>query len=169
MRILRIHAPGTDEGLARALGEAVVAFNRGLDIRLRFLSVGIDEQVVAVEQAAHAAESVGEALRTGGIEMAVLFGDGEAALSAAAAVGRAQSVLVRVGSGVRVGAGADTSRAIDRIAAVRLALGPEAAAALADEGLDPPGENVGAADDPETAGRIVKALSRARRQARGGR
>ena len=75
MKVLRIHAPETDPRPAAALTDAVRGFNRDLDIRLRFLSVGIEEQVVTVEDSAGAAETVGEALRNGSVEIALLLGD----------------------------------------------------------------------------------------------
>ena len=113
---------------------------------------------------------LGQALDAGLPEFAVVLGDGEAALAAAAAVVRGGVVLVRVGAGHREGPHADTARAIDHLAAVRLVHAAAALRILEAEDLAARGEDVGARDDPETGTRIVRALSRARgMRTRGGR
>src|SRR6185503_5851476 len=76
MRVLRVHAPGTPTAVAEAVGRAAVEFNRGLDIRLRFLSIGIEETVVEVADAADAAERVAAALAERPSDAVVLFGEG---------------------------------------------------------------------------------------------
>ena len=50
MKVLRVHAAGGSR-LADAVSRAVKDFNRGLDIRLRFLSIGIEESVLEVADA----------------------------------------------------------------------------------------------------------------------
>jgi hypothetical protein len=168
MKVLRVHAPGTPQGLADQVGRAVTDFNRGLDIRLRFLSIGVEETVLAVADAAGAAESVDAAIRERTPEVVVLFGGGPAALAAAACAVRERAVLVRAGAGRRDGPDADAARAIDRLATVLLVHGAAAGAAL--EAEHAPGQRVevGDAGDPAAGERIVRALSRARRGTQGG-
>ena len=169
MRILRIHAPGTDPALAEAVGDAVRVFNSELDIRLRFLAIGIEEQIVEVGDPAHAAEAVATAVRRHTPEAVVLMGDGETAVAAAASVKRSGSALVRVGAGGRGGPHADAARAVDRLATLLLAHGEEAMTVLETEELTEGRHDVGPANDPETGARIVRALCRARRANQGGR
>jgi UDP-N-acetylglucosamine 2-epimerase len=180
MKVLRVHAPGTDPVLAGHVTAAVRTFNAELDIRLRFLAIGIEERVLDVQDAAGAAEQVGAAL--GGAQDAseatasgpdgapapttdavLLLGGGEAAVAAAATAARARVPVVRVGAGAR-GEGADAARAVDRLAAVRLAHDDLALQALREEGLGEASETVGAPGDPASGERIVRALSRARRR-----
>lgn len=168
MRVLRIHAPGTHAGLAAVIGRAVVEFNRSLDIRLRFLSIGIDETVLDVADAAGSAEAVALAIRSGTPDVVVLFGDGAPALAAATIAVRDRAVLVRGGAGRREGPHSDTDRAIDRLATVHLVHGPAEARNLESEGCAAQAIDVGAAGDPAAGERVVRALSRARRSARGG-
>ncbi len=163
MRVLRVHAPGTPPAVADAVGRAVVDFNRGLDIRLRFLSIGIEETVVEIGDAAGAAETVSQAAGRLAPDAVVLFGDGPAALAAAAAAARSKAPLVRVGAGRRVGVDADAARAIDRLAALLVVDGAAAAAALAAENLAAPCVEVGGFADAAAADKIVRAVSRARR------
>jgi UDP-N-acetylglucosamine 2-epimerase len=168
MRVLRIHAPATPPALAESVGRAVREFNRGLDIRLRFLSIGIDETVLDVKDAAQAAEAVSAELSRSAPDVVILFGDGAAALAAASCAVRERALLVRAGAGRRDGPDADASRAIDRIAAVHLVHGPAAAAALDAESAGGTRVDVGAAEDPAAGEKIVQALSRARRASPGG-
>jgi len=168
MKLLRVHAPGTPDGLAERVGRAVVEFNRGLDIRLRFLSIGIEETVVDVASAAGAADAVAAALRERAPDLVVVFGDGPAALAAAACAARAHVVVVRAGAGRRDGPAADEARAIDRLAALHLVHGPAFAKVLEDEAAAGQRVDVGDAGDPASGERIVRALSRARRAAQGG-
>jgi hypothetical protein len=168
VRVLRIHAPGTPGDLAAGVGRAVVEFNRGLDIRLRFLSIGIEETVIEVADAAGSAESVALAIRTGLPDVVVLFGEGAPALAAATIAVRERAVLVRGGAGRRDGPHADADRAIDRLATVHLVHCAAEARNLESEGCAAQAIDVGAAGDPAAGERVVRALSRARRSARGG-
>ena len=168
MRVLRIHAPNTDPALAGSVCAAVTGFNAGLDIRLRFLSIVIEEQVLEVSGAADAAETVSASVHSTPPDVVVLMGEGEAAVAAAAAVIRAHHVLVRVGAGARHGASADANRAVDRIATMHLAHGGDALAALEAEGLGGAAHDVGPPGDPSIGERVVGTLSRARRMPRGG-
>lgn len=160
MRILRIHAPGTDAALAKAIGAAVASFNAELDIRLRFLSIGVDEVVLDVASAESAAASVGRALAAGTADVVVLLGGGEAGLAAAAAVVRAQVPLIRVGAGRR-DEDDGASRGIDHLATCRFALSAADAAVLAAEGADAAETMTGGATD-ETGAAIVRAVTRRR-------
>jgi alkyl hydroperoxide reductase subunit AhpF len=168
MRVLRVHAPGTPRGLAERVGRAIVEFNQGLDIRLRFLAIGIEETVIDAESAAAAADGVAAELARRQPDAVVVLGDGPAALAAAACAARAGRAVVRVGAGRRDGALADESRAIDRLAALHLVHGAAAAKALDEEGLTAQRVDVGDAEDAASGERIVRALSRARRAAQGG-
>jgi hypothetical protein len=167
MKVLRVHAPGAPRALAEKVGRAVADFNRGLDIRLRFLSIGIDETVIDVEDAAEAADAVAAAADPRPDAM-VLLGTGAAAAAAAAWAAGAGVALVRVGAGRRTGPDPDAARAADRVAAVLLVHDGECARALRAEGVTGIVVDVGAEDDPSAAGRIVEAVSRARRAAPGG-
>jgi alkyl hydroperoxide reductase subunit AhpF len=168
MKVLRVHAPGTPSAVADAVGRAAVEFNRGLDIRLRFLSIGIEETVLVVEDAAGAAESVSAAVNERAPDAVVLFGDGAAALAAATTAARARTALVRVGAGRRDGADGDAARAIDRLAALLIVDGSAAAAALDAENVSAPRVDVGDFADPAAGEKIVRAVSRARRGSTGG-
>ena len=168
MKVLRILAPGTPPRLADAVRRAVVEFNRGLDIRLRFLSIGIEETVIEAADSAAASDAVTQAMRSTAPDVVVVLGEGAAALAAATAAVRERATLVRVGAGRREGSDADASRAIDRIASVLLHAGPAAAAALDAEGLTAHRIDIGDPGDPAAGERIVRALARARRAAQGG-
>jgi hypothetical protein len=167
MRVLRVHAPGASRALAERVGRAVADFNRGLDIRLRFLSIGIDEVVVEVKDVPTAEDAVGAAAGPRP-DAVVLFGEGAAAVAAASVAARAGIAVVRVGAGRRGGPDPDAARAADRLAGVLLVHDAECARALQAEGAPGLVVEVGAEDDPMAAGRIVEAVSRARRGARGG-
>ncbi len=160
MKILRVHAPGTDAALAKAIGAAVASFNADLDIRLRFLSIGVDEIVLDVATAEDAAASVGRALASGAADVVVLLGGGEAGLAAAAAVVRAQIPLFRIGAGRR-GSDGGASRGIDHLASCRLALSAADAAVLASEGVDV-AETMSGGTTDETGAAIVRAVTRRR-------
>lgn len=168
MRVVRVHAPGAEEVLAAAVAEAVRAFNGALDIRLRFLAIGIEETVLAVADAASAAEAVGAALesREGrtGADVVLILGDGDAAVAAATVARRAQVPALRVGAGDRPGPDPGAARAVDRICSVLLARGAEAVRTLREEGVTGEIEDVGEPGDPATGERIVRALARARRR-----
>jgi UDP-N-acetylglucosamine 2-epimerase len=165
MRVLRVHAPGTDAALAAGVGRAVLDFNRALDIRLRFLAIGVEETVLEVRSAAEASEALAAALKEQAPDAVLLLGDGPAALAAATCTVRERAILVRVGAGRRGGPDADASRAVDRLAALHLVHAESDAAALAGEGSATPLVEVGAVDDAATGEKIVRALSRARRAA----
>jgi len=168
MKVLRVHAAGTPSALAAAVGRAAVEFNRGLDIRLRFLSIGIDETVLEVGDAAAGAEAVRAAILDRSPDAVLLFGDGASALAAATSAARARTPIVRVGAGRRVGPDADAARAIDRLASLLVVDGAAAAAALEAESVTSPRVDVGDFADPAAGDKIVRAVSRARRATQGG-
>ena len=163
MKVLRVEAPGASAALTRSIEDAVRAFNAGLDIRLRFLSIGIEETAIAPADAAAAAEQAGLALAKGDVDLVLVLGEGEAALAAAAAAARAQVPLVRVGAGRRTGPHADANRGVDRLAASHLAHDKAALAALAAEGISG-AESIGEPSDPAAGERVVRALTTARRR-----
>jgi len=164
MRVLRVLAAGADDGLSDVLRAAFRAFNRELDIRLRFLAIGIDERVLTVGDAASSAEGVDGALADFGPEYVVLDGDGAGALAAATTVARHHIPLVRLRAGRRDGEHADAARAVDRIATVLIAHDADCTARLADEGLEghvaPAGEDVGMT--------VIRTLRRLRQRGGGG-
>lgn len=163
MRVLRVHAPGTPRALAERVGRAVSEFNRGLDIRLRFLAIGIDETVLDVSDEAQALEAVAAAAQRLAPDVVVVFGEGPPALAATAAAARTRAVVARAGAGRRDGPEADAARAADRLASLHLVESGEHADALEAEGVPGRRVEVGAADAPDAGERIVRALSRARR------
>ena len=163
MKVLRIHAGETDAVLVGALERAVEAFNRSIDIRLRFLSIEIDERVLEVGSPEDAATAVDAALAEDHPSVCVVLGEGVAAVAAATICARTGAVLVRIGAGRRVGAEADASRAVDRLVEVRLAFDEEDLAVLESEGLGENAQCIGPADGAEAGERIVEVLSRLRR------
>lgn len=162
MRVLRIHAPGTDAAVADAITGAVRAFNAALDIRLRFLAIGIEETLAARGAPVGRADTVADALGEAAYDAVVLLGDAEAALVCAGAVERAGVPLVRVGAGARAGREAGAARALDRLARTAVALDEAAAAALGAEGIPCVGPGAGEAQGPGEL--VVEALMRIRRQ-----
>jgi UDP-N-acetylglucosamine 2-epimerase len=158
VRLLTLVAPGGD-GTRAALSGALAAWTRGLDIRLRFLEMGVEETVLALDagegrDAAAALASVERALARERPSVAVLHGRGPAALAAAVTASKAGLPLVRVGAGLRDGASADEDRAADRLASERFAAGEAALEALRAEGLS------AEAWSPEAAVRAVIRLHR---------
>ncbi len=160
MRLLTLVAPGGEEA-RRRVSEALAAWNRGLDIRLRFLNLVVEESVRVLPEAAPGADALAGAL--GGAEEAVLreapavvllHGRGPAAVAAALAVVKAGLPLVRSAAGRRDGRGADEERAADRLCAARLAEEDGDLGALAAEGL------AGVPFSPEAALRAVMRLQR---------
>ncbi|MCG3136108.1 MAG: hypothetical protein HMLKMBBP_03932 [Planctomycetes bacterium] len=162
MKLLVVRAPGAPDALARTVDAALEAFNGELDIRLRFLSIGIEWTAVDVSSAADAADRVGAALAEAGADAALLVGGGEAAVAASAVIRRAEVPLVRAGAGLR-GGDAGAERAADRLAAVPMPFDRTGADALRAEGLVP-GEEIGDPSDPAAGRRIVAALAAARRR-----
>jgi UDP-N-acetylglucosamine 2-epimerase len=161
VRLLTVVAPGG--GAAReAVSAALSAWTRGLDIRLRFLNIGIEETVLELdgaagpgEPAAAALASVERALRRAAPAAVLLHGRGPAALAAAVSAAKAGVPVVRTGAGARDGPGADEDRAADRLGAVLLAAGPAALEALRAEGL---------AAEPFTPDAAVRAVVRIQRE-----
>jgi hypothetical protein len=166
MKVLRVHAPGAPRALAEQVGRAVADFNRGLDIRLRFLSIGIDESVL--ELGAEGAADALAAATQRRPDAVVVLGGGAEAVAAATSAAAAGIAVVRVGAGRRAGPDPDAARAVDRLAAVLLVHDAECARALQAEGVTGLVVDVGPEDGPSAAARIVEAVSRARRAARGG-
>ena len=161
MRILTVVAPGGGE-MRESVSLAVNAWTRGLDIRLRFLNIGLEETVLVLpsgrgpaEPAAAGLEAVEQAisrLRPGAV---LLHGGGPAALAAAVTAAKAGVPVVRTGAGRRDGPDGDAERAADRLATVRASADAAALAVLRDEGLD------GTEGSPEE---VVKALVRVVRE-----
>jgi UDP-N-acetylglucosamine 2-epimerase len=139
---------------------ALAAWTKGLDIRLRFLNIGVEESVIVLEAAAPgepaaaALAAVEEALGRGRPAVVLLHGGGPAALAAGVSAVKAGVPVVRTAAGLRDGPSSDEDRAADRLAAALLAAGPEALAALAAEGLR------GEPFSPEAAVRAVIRLQR---------
>lgn len=169
MKVLRIHAPGIEPGLTDAILSAVDAFNRSVDIRLRFLSIEIDEDVLNVDSPEQAAEAVALAVQDQRPMLCVLLGQGDTALAAASAAVRAGAGLVRVGSGRRDGPAADSARALDRLASVCLVHDDQALAQLEEEGLGARARDIGPATQSQVGERVVREISRARRTMQGDR
>ncbi len=164
MRVLRVLAPGHDVALTALVSDAVAAFNRGVDIRLRFLSIHIEETQVTVTEPDEAAELVNAAIDRDRPAVAILEGHGETALSAAAACVRRNVPLSRLGAGDRRGATADSARGIDRLASQLLVLDDEAAATLVEEALT---SGVTSVQGDDVGSNVIKAL-RVLRTRRGG-
>ena len=159
MRLLTATAPGGEEA-RRAASVALEAWTRGLDIRLRFLNIGIEETVLVLPDASGPGEPAAAALLASEEAIArcrpavlLLHGGGTAALAAAVSAAKAGVPVVRTGAGRRDGPTADEERAADRLAAVRLAA-EEGLRSLRDEGL--PAEPF----TPEAAVRAVLRLQR---------
>ncbi len=167
MRVALLLAPGAQSETVTRLRDAVRSFNRGLDIRLRFLSIGIDLHELSMDDPAEASQGVDELLLQFDPEAAVLIGDGETAVAAAAAVVRQHRTLVRLGAGRRAGANADAARAVDRLATWRLVDSDEPAAALAREGLTAQCIRVGDPASDEFGRSIIGALRTVRQRAPG--
>jgi hypothetical protein len=159
VRLLTVVAP---EGAAAAAApsEALAAWTRGLDIRLRFLNIGVEETVLAPPEpaaGAPAAAALAEVERAvDRLEPSVLLlhGRGPVALAAALSAAKAGVPVVRTAAGLRDGPAGDEDRAADRLAAARLAPGAAALEALGAEGLD------GTEFTPEAAVRAVLRLQR---------
>lgn len=162
MRILRLLCPGHDASAASALRDAVAAFNRGLDIRLRFLSIGIEDREFEIGGGPDAAEAAERELVAFLPDAVVLLGDDEAAAAVATVVLRHTAVLAHLDAGRRDGPAADTARAVDHLATVLLVLDDAAESALREEGL---GDRIarvasegGAVEDPAFGPNVIKAL-----------
>ncbi len=135
MKFLRVLCPGHDVAVSAALREAVAAFNRGLDIRLRFLSIGIEDRELVVNDAEHATAAVGGVLDEWRPDAVVLLGDGVSAVAAATITARHPATLARLCAGRRVGPEADAARAVDHLADVLLVVDDASELTLRDEGL----------------------------------
>lgn len=168
MRVLRVHAGSASEAVADTLSRAIERFNRALDIRLRFLSIGIEEREVRLDAVEDAPVVVAAAAEEFKPALVLLCGSGEDAVAAAATAARLHLPLVRLGAGRRTDADADSNRAIDRIAAWHLCDDDASRDALTAEGLTQAAWVVGDPADPEVGPRVVDALSRIRRANLGG-
>ena len=153
MRLLTVVAPG-GEGTRATVSAALAAWTRGLDIRLRFLNIGVEEEALAVPAPAEALAAVEAALLRVRPAVVLLHGTGPAALAAAVSAAKSAVPFVRTAAGIRDGAAADEDRAADRLAAALLAPGPGELEALAAEGL------AGERFTPEAAVRAVIRLHR---------
>jgi hypothetical protein len=171
MRILRLLCQDHETASATALRDAVAAFNRGLDIRLRFLSIGIEDRELEIGEGPDAAVAAERELIAFRPDAVVLLGDGAAAVAAATVAVRHAGVVAHFGAGRRDGDAADTARAVDHLSNVLLVLDDAGDAALREEGL---GERVvrvvesgGVEDDPAFGPKVIKALRAARARSSG--
>jgi hypothetical protein len=153
VNLLTLVAPG-GEGHRAAVSAALAAWTRGLDIRLRFLNIGVEEEVLVLAAGDGAPAAVEAALLRRRPGVVLLHGRGPSALAAAIAASKAGVPLVRTAAGGRDGAAGDEDRAADRLCQARLSTEGEALAALEAEGL--PGEPF----TPEAAVRAVIRLHR---------
>jgi len=135
MKFLRVLCPGHDVAVSAALRDAVAAFNRGLDIRLRFLSIGIEDRELVVNDAEQATAAVGGVLDEWCPDVVVLLGDGVSTVAAATIAARHPAMLARLCAGRRVGPEADAARAVDHLADVLLVVDDASELTLRDEGL----------------------------------
>ena len=153
MKLLTLVAPGGDEA-RRTVSGALAEWTRGLDIRLRFLNIGVEEAVVVL--AGDALGVAEAALLRERPAAALLHGRGPLAMAAAISVSKAGVPLVRTGAGRRDGEFSDGERAADRLGTALLAEAAADLAALAAEGL---------AGEPFSPGAAVKAVIRINREA----
>jgi UDP-N-acetylglucosamine 2-epimerase len=153
LRLLTVVAPGGEDSRA-AVSTALAAWTRGLDIRLRFLNIGVEEEVLALPVPGNALAAVEEALARRRPAVVLLHGGGPAALAAAVSAGKAGVPVVRTAAGLREGASGDEERAADRLSASLLARDGGGLRALAAEGL------AAEAFTPEAAVRAVIRLQR---------
>lgn len=168
MRVLRVHANGASEIFADTLSRAIEQFNRALDIRLRFLSIGIEDHEVRLTSVEDSPVAVADAVEQFRPSLVLLCGSGDDAVAAAATAARLHVPLVRLGAGRRSGTDADSDRAIDRIAAWHLCHDDATRGNLEQEGMTEAAWIVGDVADPATGPRVVDALSRIRRANLGG-
>jgi UDP-N-acetylglucosamine 2-epimerase len=170
MKLLRLLCPGHDADAATALRDAVMAFDRGLDIRLRFLSIGIRDHELVVTETADVATVVEAELARIRPDAVVLLGSGAACVTAASIAVRSVPVLARLGAGRRDGESADASRAIDHLSTVLFVTDDAAEATLHDEGLGDRVQRVARGDttaDPEFGRNVIKALRASRARSSG--
>ena len=165
MKILRVLSADADETLAQRVRDAVASFNRGLDIRLRFLSIVVEDRELFVDDAESAAAAVGAALAADAPAIVLVQGDDTAALAAATLAARGERVVAHLGAGSRSGPHADVARAIDRICGLLLAVGDGAHERLAEEGLG--ARAVRLVDGPEIGNQVIKAVRAERVRRRG--
>jgi hypothetical protein len=102
MRVVVLHeSPGADD-LAGEIGEAAAAFNRGLDIRLRFLDVGFEIHTVPVpDDAATPLAPLSEAIEKFRPGAVLVLGRGRRLLECAAAAAKSGPPLVYLVNGER--------------------------------------------------------------------
>ncbi len=166
MRLLTVVAPGGEARQAE-VSRALAAWNRGLDIRLRFLNVGVEEAVLVPAAGGDARPAPGAGLEEveGSIRrerpaLVLLHGGGPLALAAAITATKAALPLVRTGAGRRPAGTEGEERAADRLSSLRLADGAAEVATLRAEGLEGAAEEVGPAGSEGAAERVVKAVLR---------
>jgi len=165
MRVVRLVTPGADAALAEQVRDALQAFNRGLDIRLRFLSIFLEDEEVRLDDPESAAERTAQVLDASRPSVVIVHGDGTSALAAATVAARGDAVLAHLGAGARGGEDADTARAVDRLCGLLLAVGDDAVAALASEGLAERTRALRAG--PDLGHQVIKALRAERVRRRG--
>lgn len=163
MRVLRVHTEHADPAVTGAVDHAIQRFNRGLDVRLRFLSIGIEDAVVRPGEGVEVAAEIDAALDRHQPEIVLIVGSGAAAPAAATVAARRRVRTVRLGAGNRSGPHADYERATDRVCTWRLCLDRAALSRLEEEGLGADSSVVGDSDSSTMADRVVDALSRIRR------
>ena len=165
MRVLRVLSPDADEPLAQSVREGVRAFNRGLDIRLRFLSIVVEDSELRVADPESAAELMGRSLEEFAPTVVLVQGGDASALAAATLAARTDAVVAHLAAGDRGVDDVDTARALDHVCGLLLALGESEMQVLRDEGLLDrarlltPGEGLGH--------QVIKALRAERVRRRG--
>jgi UDP-N-acetylglucosamine 2-epimerase len=165
MKILRVLAPDADPSQVGQVRDAVQAFNRGLDIRLRFLAIVVEDRELQVDEPETAAETVGAALAAYGPSVVLVQGADEAALAAATVAAREDVLLARLGAGSRDGPAADVARAVDHLCGLLIVLDDEASASLASEGLAD--RVLRLEEGPDLGDQVIKALRAERVRRRG--
>ena len=167
MRLLRVLCHDHDPRDADALRSAIGEFNRGLDIRLRFLSIGIEDREVEVDAGDEAAVAVERALEDRPADAVIVLGNGAEAVAATTFAVRCVPVVAHWDAGRREDAAADTRRAVDHLSTLLLVRGDEADAVLRAEGLADRIARVAAPDAPEFGRDVINALRAARARTSG--
>jgi UDP-N-acetylglucosamine 2-epimerase len=124
------------------MSAAMERWNRGLDIRLRFLNIGIEETVIQLDEVAGAGETEASGLEQ--VEQAIvdlapnvllLHGHGPAALAAAVSASKSGVTILRTGAGRRDGEISAIECACDRLASALVVEGEIGHEALLADGL----------------------------------
>jgi hypothetical protein len=170
MKILTVTLPGA-EGARDAVSASLADWNRGIDIRLRFLNIGIEETRLDLEPGADIGEDCAVALER--VETAIarerpvlilLHGGGAPALSVAVTAAKATVPLFRTSAGMRGGPFDGEERGADRLATVRMAAGSAALAELVEENLGEGSSDPGSPGSPGWEGAVARAVVRILRE-----